>query len=197
MRNPKKHALSGHAGYPPISILVASGLFIRIYTTHRFSIRALINDLRRCNPSFKIVAISEKPTPKSLDYLNFGWSTAGVGIDIIRNEFNGLEIDYSVDLTDLIRRYDYRMALNMLYCRAANRKEEINRNPFVGVENPDRPEKPLNIQHYPAFVSYSELGDRPWEILKWYDGRRFRRTINAELKEGYIITGARWNNARD
>ena len=194
MNSRKTHALSGHAGYPPISILVMSGVYVRIFTTHRFSIRALVNDLRRCNPTFKIVAITDCKVPQTLDYLNFGWGIAGVGIDILKGEFGGYLIPNDGTPEELIRKYRYRLAVNILYSIAANNKREINRNPFVGTKNPDKPAKPLEFKRLPAFISYNDLGENPWDILKWYDGRRLRRTIDAELKEGYVITSERWND---
>lgn len=190
--------------YNPISILVRSGQYWRVFFTESFTIRPACNHLQRYNPDFRIMSVKYGMFPTNIIPNNTQWvkltkdEEDELMASIVEDKDTFQPIPDVPDLKAyLLSTYKYRTALNMWYIHAANSGIYPSKSVFRGVKS--NPEyipisliKKIGICQHLTFVSDA---DNPYEdkedILKYYDGRRIEKMVNGQKVEGYLLDSIR------
>ena len=187
--------------YSPMSVLVRSGEYWRVFTTESFSIRPIVNHLQRYNPNYTIIAIKYGYFPSEIIPNNTSWQKltndeemATLNIVMEEEIFN---ITPSVPnlKTHLLEHYPFRTALSMFYRYAAERAIYPSKSVFRGVEVSDIPEWLIAQMGRCERLTFVSDTDNPYieksDILKYYDGRRIERMINGQKVSGYLLDNPR------
>lgn len=179
-----------------INILVKSGNHCRQFTTKTFSIRNLITQLRRYNPSADVLCMwygDSKPFFLS----NEEWKKFPIQWRVP----NSIYIPSDNDKVSLLENYDYRTAVNLAYARCLNVGTYPKLHPFKNVTlEGELPQELAQYEdaHYPLFITDEQNPyDAKEDILLHFDGYRVEKKVNGYDIEGYLIENKRYNSMED
>lgn len=187
-----------------VNIYLQSNRKYRIFSTAQFTIRDLIVQISRYNPSVEAIAIWYSESPLELNANNEKWKSLSeeellADVEQINESGNRIELLHSNDKSSYLKRYDYRTALNVYFVYCLETGTYPIKNPFDGVKisgkMPRNISSRIAINHFPAFLKDDE---NPFyyfsDILLYYDGRRVERTWRGEPIKGYLLTCSRFDN---
>lgn len=174
--------------YPIISVLVENAARKRrIFQTNAYTMRSLIVMLERYAGDFRII---------SWKYGNYNCPCPNWDQNYEPCDEEGL-MPASTDLTkaELLRKYDYRTAMNMVYCLDAFDGRYPSKSPFRGVKVWHRGDhSQFANRRYPFFIPCEEDGG---DCLRLFEGRLIERIIDGEKVRGYYITAPRIMEEKD
>ena len=174
--------------YPVISVLVKSGGKYRIFQTNAYTIRSLVVMLQRYNGNYRIV---------SMKYGEYGCPCPNWDAEYEPCEETDLFPSNSAydEPGDLLRKYDYRTAINLLYARDSSYGKYPSKAPFKGVKCWRHGEcTQFENRRYPFFIPCDEDNG---DCLKYFDGRLISRYIDGEEIRGYYVTAPRIIEEKD
>lgn len=179
-----------------VNILVSTEKYCRQFSSQTFSIRNLITQIRRYNPTAQVLGLwfgDFQPHFAS----NEEWKKLPSSWRIP----DSISIPNNDKKEDLLENHTYREAVNLAYARCLNNGQYPKLHPFKNVHRSGNLPAELaqyENAHYPLFITDDQ---NPYEtkedILLHFDGYRIERKVNGYDIEGYLIDNKRYNSQED